>query len=78
MSSSNHDECVRSSDVYLQSVLRALNATHLNSGDADIDLCCGVRARCFVQGRGYFSKLIVEIRKRLNLLNIETECVTTA
>jgi hypothetical protein len=77
-SSTNFDECTTSSDAYLRDVLRAFNATHFSSGNADIDLCCGVRAKVFVQGRGYFSRLIVEIRKRLHLDSVETECVTAS
>jgi hypothetical protein len=37
-----------------------------------LDLCCAVKSKCFVQGTGYFSKLIIEIRKKLHLQNIET------
>jgi hypothetical protein len=65
-SSKNYDECIQQSDKYMAEVLNALNATHLDGGDADIDLCCAVKAKLFVQGKGCFSMLITEIRKRLN------------
>ena len=56
----------------IKNVINELKAEHFNSEDADIDLCCAIKSKIFVQGRGFFSKLIVEIRKKLNLLNIET------
>jgi len=71
-SSKNYDECIRLSDAYLQNVITELQAEHFDSGNADIDLCCALRAKLFIQGRGFFSKLIVEMRKRLNLDVIET------
>jgi hypothetical protein len=69
-SSTNYEECIRLSDVYLKEVLRELNAEHFDSGDADIDLCCAVKAKVFVKGKGYYSCLIAEIRKKLNLETI--------
>ena len=71
-SSTNYEECIQQSNAYLQDVIAKLGADHFDSGNADIDLCCAVRAKVFVQGRGYFSKLIVEIRKKLGLTTIET------
>lgn len=71
-SSKNYDECIRLSDAYLQNVVTELQAEHFDSGNADIDLCCALKAKLFIQGRGFFSKLIVEIRKRLKLEVIET------
>jgi hypothetical protein len=71
-SSTNYDECIRLSNAYLQNVITELQAEHFDSGNADIDLCCALKAKLFIQGRGFFSKLIVEIRKRLNLDVIET------
>ena len=53
-------------------IVEYLDAQHFDSGDADIDLCCGIKSKLFIQGRGFFSKLIVEIRKKLNLESIET------
>jgi len=53
-------------------VINELQAEYFNSGNADIDLCCAVKSKLFIQGMGYFSKLIVEIRKKLNLSSIET------
>jgi len=70
-SSRNYDECLKMSNEYLQNVLNELEATHFDSGNADIDLCCAIKAKVFVQGQGYFSKLIVEIRNKLHLKNIE-------
>jgi len=70
-SSTNYQECIEESNKYLNKLLLETNATHLNFSDADKDLCCGVKAKLFIQGKGYFSKLIVEIRKKLNLKSIE-------
>lgn len=74
-SSTNYDECVQLSNNYLQTVLNELQAEHFDSGNADIDLCCAVSSKLFIQGKGYFSLLIVEIRKRLNLPSIETSVI---
>ena len=71
-SSTNYEECINKSNEYLNAVINELQAKYFNSGDADIDLCCAIKSKLFIQGRGYFSKLIVEIRKKLNLDNIET------
>ena len=73
-SSTNYDECINASNIYLNNVLNTLNATHFDSGDADIDLYCAIKSKIFVQGRGFFSKLIIEIRKKLNLYIIENIC----
>lgn len=69
-SSTNYSECNLLSMKYLNDVKSTFNAIHLDN-EPDIDLCCGVMAKNFLQGRGYFSKLIVEIRKKLNLPVIE-------
>ena len=71
-SSTNYEECIDKSNKYLHNVINELQAEYFNSGNADIDLCCGVKSKLFIQGRGFFSKLIVEIRKKLNLSSIET------
>jgi len=71
-SSNNYEECINLSNIYLQNVINELQAEHFDSGNADIDLCCAVKSKIFIQGKGFFSKLIVEIRKKLNLINIET------
>ena len=71
-SSRNYEECINASNEYLHNVINELQAEYFNSGNADIDLCCGVKSKLFIQGRGFFSKLIVEIRKKLNLNSIET------
>ena len=70
-SSNNYEECINKSNEYLQSIITELDATHFDSKNADVDLCLAVKAKLFVQGKGYYSKLIVEIRKNLNLPNIE-------
>lgn len=70
-SSDNYEECINKSNEYLESIISELNATHFDSKNADVDLCFAVKAKLFVQGKGYYSKLIVEIRKKLNLPNIE-------
>ena len=72
-SSTNYEECITLSNEYLQKIKFILQAEHFNSGNADIDLCCAIKAKLFIQGKGFFSKLIVEIRKKLNLNNIETD-----
>jgi hypothetical protein len=72
-SSTNYQECIDKSNEYLHNVINELQAEYFNSGNADIDLCCAVKCKLFIQGRGFFSKLIVEIRKRLNLNSIETK-----
>jgi len=71
-SSTNYEECINLSNEYLNNVINELQAEHFNSGNADIDLYCAIKSKIFVQGRGFFSKLIVEIRKKLNLNSIET------
>ena len=71
-SSTNYQECIDKSNEYLHNVINELQAEHFNSGNADIDLCCAVKSKLFIQGKGFFSKLIVEIRKKLNLNSIET------
>ena len=73
-SSTNYEECNRLSNTYLQEVINELQAEHIDSENADLDLCCAVKSKIFVQGRGHFSKLIVDIRKNMdvNSINIET------
>lgn len=75
-SSNNFEECTDLSRFYLENVISALNAEHFDGGDADIDLCLAVKSKCFIQGRGFFSKLITDIRKKLNLKCICTEVCT--
>jgi len=65
--STNYEESVNKSNKYLYDVLNEFNASHFDGGFADIDLCLAIKAKCFVQGKGYFSKLIVDIRTKLNL-----------
>lgn len=71
-SSTNYEECINESDKYLQNIIDELQAEHFDSGDADMDLCCAVMSKVFIQGKGFYSKLIVEIRKNLNRSSIET------
>jgi hypothetical protein len=75
-SSTNYNECIEMSNKYLHDLLNILNAEYFDGGDPDIDLCCGVKSKLFIQGRGFFSNLIVNIRKNLNLENIETTTTT--
>lgn len=72
-SSTNYDECMELSNSYMENVLHSLKATHFDGGHPDIDLCFAVKAKYFVQGRGCYSKLIVEIRRRLGLNSIECQ-----
>jgi hypothetical protein len=72
-SSTNYEECIKLSNEYLQNVINELQAEHFNSENADIDLYCAVKSKLFIQGKGFFSKLIVEIRKKLKLNSIETK-----
>jgi hypothetical protein len=71
-SSNNYEECINLSNKYLHNVINELKAEYFDSGNADIDLCCAVKSKLFIQGKGFFSKLIVDIRKKLNLKSIET------
>ena len=71
-SSTNFEESIKMSEDYIKTFINELDAKHFDGGHADIDLCCAIACECFVQGRGFFSDLIVEIRKKLNKKNIET------
>jgi len=73
--STNYEECLNASNEYLQSVLNEFNATHFDGGHADIDLCFAVKAKYFIQGKGFYSKLIVDVRKEFNLDSIETPTI---
>ncbi len=72
-SSTNYDECIELSNKYMSDVLNTLGATYFDGGHPDIDLCFAIKSKHFVQGRGFYSKLIVEIRRRLGLKSIETQ-----
>ena len=74
-SSTNYEECINLSNEYLDNVINELQAEHFNSGNADLDLYCAVKSKIFIQGKGYFSQLIVEIRKKLNLNSIEISTI---
>lgn len=75
-SSKNVDESTYLSNKYLNDVIKEFDGIHFDSGNPDIDLCCAVKSKLFIQGRGHFSKLIVDVRKKLNLDCIETEHLT--
>jgi hypothetical protein len=64
-SSTNYLECIEASNTYLNNVLAVINAIHYDSKNADIDLCCAVLGKTFIQGRGFYSQLITEIRNYL-------------
>jgi hypothetical protein len=70
-SSKNYQECIQKSNEYLNEVISNFNGTYLDLGNADIDLLAGISCKTFIQGKGYFSKLITEIRKKLNKPSIE-------
>jgi hypothetical protein len=71
-SSTNYDECIEESNRYLEKLISETGAFHFDGGNPDIDLCCAVCSKLFIQGRGYFSSLITQVRKNLNLQCIET------
>lgn len=73
-SSQNYEECIQKSNEYLHTVVNELNAEYFDSKNADIDFCLAIKSKLFLQGRGFFSKLIVKIRNNLGLENIETKC----
>lgn len=68
--STNFEESIKLSDIYLNNCLECFRAKHLNEGDADLDLCYSILSKNFLQGVGCYSQLMVAIRKRLNL-----ECI---
>jgi hypothetical protein len=72
-SSTNYDECRELSNKYMSTILNTLGAKHFDGGHPDIDLCFAIKSKHFVQGRGFYSQLIVEIRRRLGLKSIETQ-----
>jgi hypothetical protein len=67
-----YDDCVSLSNKYINDIIKEFNAIHFNSDDPDIDLCLAVKSKIFIQGKGNYSTLILEIRKYLNKINIET------
>ena len=40
--------------------MNELEAEYFVANNADIDLCCDVKSKIFVQGKGFFSQLIVD------------------
>ncbi len=73
-SSQNYDECIQKSTEYLEEIKAHFNAIHIDNNSADMDLCCAVLCKKFVKGRGFFSELILQIRKHLHKHNnIETD-----
>ena len=71
--SPNIEESIALSNKYLKDVINEFEAEHFNSGNADLDLCCAVKSKLFIQGKGYYSQLIVDIRNKFNLESITTE-----
>lgn len=76
-SSPNIEESITLSNKYLKDVINEFEAEHFNSGNADLDLCCAVKSKLFIQGKGYYSQLIVDIRNKLNLESITTKTYDT-
>ena len=76
-SSPNIEESITLSNKYLKDVINEFEAEHFNSGNADLDLCCAVKSKLFIQGKGYYSQLIVDIRNKFNLENITTKTYDT-
>jgi hypothetical protein len=70
--SSTNDECTELSKQYMSKILNTLGARHFDGGHPDIDLCFAIKAKHFIQGRGFYSQLIVEVRRRLGLKSVET------
>jgi len=70
-SSNNYEECIKMSKEYLNDVILNFNGNYLDMGNADMDLLAGIICKTFIQGKGYFSKLITEIRKLLNKSSVE-------
>ncbi len=70
-SSNNYQECIEKSNEYLNDVILNFNGNYLDMGNADMDLLAGIICKTFIQGKGYFSKLILEIRKLLDKTSIE-------
>jgi len=68
--SENKDESIKKSKTYLNDIMNILEATHIN-GSADFDLCCAVKSKLFVQGRGFYSSLIVLLRNMFSLPSIK-------
>jgi hypothetical protein len=71
-SSTNYDECTQMSNKYLKDVIDYFQAEHFDGGTADIDLCCAVKCKYFIQGMGWFSELISKIRNNLKLITLKT------
>lgn len=51
--------------------INELEAEYFNSNNIDIDIFCAIKSKLFIEGKSFLSNLIVEIRKKLNLANIE-------
>jgi hypothetical protein len=63
------DNGILLSNKYLNDVLNELNSEHFDGNHADIDLCCAVKAKIFIRGKGCYSELIYQIRNYLNKIN---------
>ena len=67
-----YDDCISLSNKYINDIIKEFNAIHFNSNDSDIDLCLAIKSKIFIQGKGNYSQIILEIRKYLNKITIET------
>jgi len=67
--SESKSESIKESNKYLSDIIKILDATHIN-GDADFDLCCAIQSKLFIQGKGMYSRLIVELRNIFNMTSI--------
>lgn len=71
LSYNNYTKTLHQSNMYLLDVMSNLNAIHYNGGNPDIDLCCAVKAKYFIQGKGMYSLLIMQIRNELNIKRVQ-------
>ena len=54
----NYEEFIEKSDAYMRSACKRLGATHFAGSSADVDLFCAIKAKTFIQGRGFFLSLL--------------------
>ena len=57
-SSTNYEEFIEKSDAYMRNACKRLGATHFAGSSADVDLFCAIKAKTFIQGRGFFLSLL--------------------
>ena len=60
--------CVTESSEYIRKVLIASSAVHIRTQNADHAFCAMIKAQTFVQGTGFFSSTIAEMRKHQNFI----------